>query len=241
MNSLLMAILASIAISLISLLGIVIFKLKKISIKGKIISLVGLATGVLLGDAFLHLIPEAFESGGNRIGIWIIGGMLVFFCLEKFLKWRHCHEVDCHEEEQIAWMSLSADSVHNFLDGLMIGGSFMSSPALGISTSLAIILHEIPQEIGDMAILIHGGFSVKKAALTNLLTAFFNLAGVLVIFLIGKGIRESSLLALTAGGFIYLAASDLIPELHRHESRAKQSLWQLITVSLGIGMMYFLV
>jgi zinc and cadmium transporter len=242
MNSLLLAILASIVISLISMIGVVLFKVRKKLLKEELISLVGLATGALLGDAVLHLIPEAFDSGKEAsLGLWIIGGMLIFFCLEKFLKWRHCHNIDCHQEKQLAWMSLATDSIHNFIDGLIIGGSFLSSIPLGISTSLAIVLHEIPQEIGDLAILIHGGFSIKKASLMNLMTAFFNLAGVLVIWTIGRDFDRSYLLALTAGGFIYLAASDLIPELHRHESRLKQSLWQLITVILGVVIMYLLV
>lgn len=243
MNSLLLAILASVTISLISLLGVALFKIRKKLLKEELITLVGLATGALLGDAFLHLIPEAFEITENKtgLGLWIIGGMLIFFCLEKILKWRHCHNIDCHEEESLAWMSLAADSVHNFIDGLIIGGSFLNGTALGITTSMAIVLHEIPQEIGDLAILIHGGFSLKKAAVMNLMTAFFNLVGVLTIWIIGKNFAGTNLLALTAGGFIYLAASDLIPELHRHESRLKQSLWQLLTVILGVTIMYLLV
>jgi zinc and cadmium transporter len=241
MNSLLLAILASITISFISLSGILLFKVRKKLLKEELISLVALATGALLGDAMLHLIPEAFDSGkGAYLGMWIIGGMLTFFCLEKVLKWRHCHDIDCHQEKQLAWMSLATDSVHNFIDGLIIGGSFLSSTALGISTTLAIVLHEIPQEVGDLAILVHGGFSLKKAGLMNLMTAFFNLAGVLVIWILGKNFDQSNLLALTAGGFIYLAASDLIPELHRHESQLKQSLWQLIMVILGVVIMSLL-
>lgn len=239
----LLAVLASVGISLISLLGITLFKIRKKLLKEELLTLVALATGALLGDAFLHLIPEAFESSENKagLGLWIIGGMLIFFCLEKILKWRHCHDIDCHEEKSLAWMSLVADSIHNFIDGLIIGGSFLNGIPLGITTSLAIILHEIPQEIGDLAILIHGGFSLKKAMLMNLLTAFFNLVGVLTIWVLGKEFSGSNLLALTAGGFIYLAASDLIPELHRHESKVKQSLWQLASVILGIIVMLLLV
>lgn len=242
MNSLLLAILASIGISLVSVVGVGLFKIRKKLLKDELLALVGLATGALLGDAFLHLIPESLANGNSeRIGISIIGGILIFFSLEKFLKWRHCHDIDCQQKEGLAWMSLVADSVHNLIDGLIIGGSFLTSIPLGISTSIAILMHEIPQEIGDMAILIHGGFSLKKAALMNLLTAFFNLAGVLIIWGLGKNFDQTYLLAMTAGGFIYLAASDLIPELHRHESRLRQSLGQLITVILGVMIMYLLV
>lgn len=241
MNSTYWAIGASITISVISLIGIPFFKIRKKLLKEELILLVGLAAGTLLGDAFLHLIPEASEiSGSEKVGLWAIGGMMMFFILEKFLKWRHCHEVGCQEKNEAAGMSLVADSLHNFIDGLIIGSSFLSSQALGIGTSLAVLMHEIPQEIGDLAILIHGGFSIRKAALVNLMTGFFNLAGVLLILMIGKNLEQGSLLALTAGAFIYLAASDLIPELHRHESRFKDSWQQLLSVLVGIGIMYFL-
>jgi zinc and cadmium transporter len=139
-------------------------------------------------------------------------------------------------------MSLAADSIHNLIDGLIIGSSFMISTPLGISTSLAVLLHEIPQEIGDLAILVHSGYTPKKAALMNLSSALFSLMGVLTVWIVGSGVNlHEELIAVTAGGFIYLAASDLIPELHRHQSKIKDSIWQLIMVSLGIGIMYFLV
>jgi len=242
MDRFVMAIASSIIISLTSLVGIILFRLRKNLLKKELMILVGLATGALLGDAFLHLIPEAFESNNsNNVGLWVVVGMMMFFALEKFLKWRHCHDLDCHEENRVAWMNLAADSVHNLIDGLIIGGSFMTSTSLGITTSIAVLMHEIPQEIGDMGILIHSGFSLKKAALMNLLTAFFNLLGVLIIWIIGaKGEIDGSILAVTAGGFIYLAASDLIPELHRHESKVGESAWQLITVITGVMVMYLI-
>lgn len=243
MNSIVMAISTSLLMSLVSLMGIFFLKVRKKLLKEEVLTLVGLATGALLGDAFLHLIPEALEiRGAKETGLGIIGGIMVFFVLEKFLKWRHCHETDCCQDHSLAGMSLAADSIHNLIDGLIIGSSFMISTPLGISTSLAVLLHEIPQEIGDLAILVHSGYTLKKAALMNLSSAFFSLMGVLIVWLVGKDINlHEELIAITAGGFIYLAASDLIPELHRHQSKIKESLWQLITVSLGIGIMYFLV
>jgi zinc and cadmium transporter len=243
MNPIIMAISASLLMSLVSLIGVIFFKLRKKIVKKELLTLVGLATGALLGDAFLHLIPEAMEiKGQNGIGIWIILGMMIFFVLEKILKWRHCHDIDCHQEKQLAWMSLAADSIHNLIDGLIIGSSFLVSIPLGISTTVAVLMHEIPQEIGDLAILIHSGWDLKKAALMNLSSAFFSLIGVIIIWTIGNKINlHGELIAITAGGFIYLAATDLIPELHRHQSEIKDSLWQLMTVSLGIGMMCFLV
>jgi len=242
MNLLLMSILSSLLISMVSLIGVLGFKIKKSLLKEELLTLVGLATGALLGDAFLHLLPESFEINGQKIsGVLTIGGMLIFFALEKFLKWRHCHETDCHPEKKLAGMSLIADGVHNFIDGLIIGGSFMSSQALGIATSLAVLMHEIPQEMGDLAILVHSGYSLKKAAWLNFLSGGLSILGVITIWLLGKNSGlQNYLIPITAGGFIYLAASDLIPELHRHESKFKESLWQLVTVAIGVGVLFLI-
>lgn len=242
MNPMLVAIGASLLMSLFSLIGLLFFKVRKNILKEELLILVGLATGALLGDAFLHLIPEAMPILGEKTGIWVILGIMLFFILEKFLRWHHCHEVDCHQKNQLAWMSLAADSIHNLIDGLIIGGSFMISIPLGISTSMAVLLHEIPQEIGDLAILVHSGYTLKKAALMNLSSAFISLIGVLAVWGLGNKINiQGELAAITAGGFIYLAASDLIPELHRHQSKIKESFLQMLAVTLGIVMMYFLV
>ena len=242
MNPILMAVLASILISLVSLLGLLFIKIRKNKLKGEILTLVGVATGALLGDAFLHLIPQStLIISAEKSGLMIILGILIFFFLEKILKWRHCHDVDCDQKKELVWISILADSIHNLIDGLIIGSSFMISIPIGISTSLAVLMHEIPQEIGDFAILIHGGFSVKKASLFNLASAILSVVGVLIIWIV-KDISNirGELMAITAGGFIYLAASDLIPELHRHESKIKESLRQMLSVLIGLGIMYFL-
>jgi len=238
-----MAIAASLLLSFISVIGIFFLGIRKKILKKEIFALVGVAVGALLGDAFLHLIPESAEIiGFYKSGLMIIAGFLLFFVLEKILKWRHCHDVDCHEGEHLVGMILAADSMHNFIDGLIIGGSFMVSPAMGIATSLAVMLHEIPQEIGDLAILMHSGLGLKKAVFLNLMSAFFSVVGVLCVWVLGNKISISGeLMGMAAGNFIYLAASDLIPELHRHQSKIKESVWQLITVSFGIGIIIFLV
>lgn len=243
MNPILIAAGVSLLMSLLSLIGLLFFKVRKNMLKRELLSLVGLATGALLGDAFLHLIPESIEIvESDKTGIMVIIGIMVFFVLEKILKWRHCHDMDCSEEKHLAGMSLAADSIHNLIDGLIIGGSFMVSTSVGIATSLAVMLHEIPQEIGDLAILVHSGMSLKKAAWMNLTSALFSLIGVALVWIIGNKVNiNGELMGIAAGGFIYLAASDLIPELHRHQSKIIDSIWQLITVSLGIGIMYFLV
>lgn len=242
MNPILMALLASILISLVSLLGLLFIKIRKNKLKGELLTLVGIATGALLGDAFLHLIPESMAIiNAQKTGLMIITGILIFFTLEKILKWRHCHDIDCDQKNQLAAISILADSIHNLIDGLIIGSSFMISVPIGISTSLAVFMHEIPQEIGDFAILIHGGYSVKKASLLNLTSALLSVVGVLIIWLVKDIAKiQGELMAITAGGFIYLAAADLIPELHRHESKIKDSLWQMLSVVIGLGIMYFL-
>ena len=243
MNPILIATGVSLLMSLLSLVGLLFFKVRKNMLKKELLSLVGLATGALLGDAFLHLIPESIEFiEANNTGLMVIIGIMIFFVLEKILKWRHCHDMDCHEEKHLAGMSLAADSIHNLIDGLIIGSSFMVSTSVGIATSLAVMLHEIPQEIGDLAIMVHSGLSLKKAAIMNLSSALFSLVGVALVWIVGNKINiNGELMGIAAGGFIYLAASDLIPELHRHQSKIIDSLGQLITVSLGIGIMYFLV
>lgn len=242
MNSMLMAILSSILISLLSVLIAWLFRWYKGAVKVQLLILVGVATGALLGDAFLHLIPESSEFfEGSEIGLLVIGGMMIFFGLEKLLQWRHCHNPDCYPGHKLAEVSIVADTVHNFIDGLIIGGSFLAGRELGISTAIAILIHEIPQEIGDFAILLHSGYDFKKALKMNLWSSLASLVGVVLIMIFRESLGlKNYLMPLTAGGFIYLAASDLIPELHRHEARAKESVGQLISVLFGVAVMYFL-
>lgn len=241
MNPVVAALIFSSLISLVSLVGILFFKIKKFRAE-ELLILVGVATGALLGDAFLHLIPEAAEGKSlEETGTGVIIGILIFFVLEKVLRWRHCHEIECQEKKSVAGISLMADGIHNLIDGLIIGGSFLTSWKLGVATSMAVLMHEIPQEIGDLAVLVHSGMPLKKAVLMNLLSALLSIVGVLIVAIGGQEIFGGQLVAITAGGFIYLAASDLIPELHRHESKIKTSLGQLISVLVGVGIMYFLV
>ncbi len=242
MNPMSVAILSSILISLLSVLIALLFRWQKRNSKVQLLVLVGVATGALLGDAFLHLIPESSEFfEGGEIGLLVIGGMLVFFGLEKLLQWRHCHNPDCHQGHKLAEVSIVADTVHNFIDGLIIGGSFLAGIELGIGTAIAILIHEIPQEIGDFAILLHSGYDFKKALKMNLLSAMASLVGVVMIMIFKESLSlRNYLMPLTAGGFIYLAASDLIPELHRHEAKPRESLRQLVSVLFGVAVMYFL-
>lgn len=234
-------------ISLISLIGIITLAIKKKFLKKIVSFLVSFSAGALLGGAFLHLLPETVEKFGftMQIGIFILIGILIFFILEKFIHWRHCHHLDFCEEHDahrhshaIAYMNLVGDSVHNLIDGMIIAGSYLLSIPIGIATTVAVIFHEIPQEIGDFGVLIHGGLSRKKAILYNFLTALTAIIGAVLVLLINNVFDNMAhiLLPLAAGGFIYIAGSDLIPELHKEHKPAK-SLFQIIGILLGIGVM----
>jgi zinc and cadmium transporter len=238
--------LASVVIvSLVSLVGVFVLLLRAQWLKSITPLLVSFAVGSLLGDAFLHLLPESFESisSPHLAPLLTILGILLFFTLEKFLNWHHCHDPDCHDSPQsVISLNLVGDSAHNFIDGMLIGASFFVSPTLGFTTTLAVLLHEIPQEVGDLGILLHHGLAPAKALWLNLVSALFAVLGLILVYLVGSSLVVFSiyLLPVTAGGFIYLAASDLIPELHRHQPRLVSSVTQLLFILLGVLLMFLL-
>jgi zinc and cadmium transporter len=206
--------------------------------------LVSLAVGALLGDTFFHLLPASVELNSGSL-LPVLAGFIGFFILEKFIRWRHCHNFACQDTNHspaIVSLSLIGDLVHNFLDGLAITASFYLSPSLGLATSVAVLLHEIPQEIGDFGIYLHAGFSFKKALLFNLLSASSAFLAVLIYIPLSSASADFThwLIPATAGGFLYLSASDLIPELHRHHPHLSSSLSQLLGITLGLSIMYLL-
>jgi len=240
MSPLLLSLLSTLLISLISLLGLFFIFIKPKSLNQITLFFVSFAIGGLLGDAFIHLIPQSFKffDSENTNSLLILIGILLFFILEKFLLWHHCHDANCHQStKHVATLNLVGDSVHNFIDGALIAASFQISNFVGLTTTLAVIFHEIPQEIGDFGILLHHQFSIKKALKYNFLSASFSLIGVLFVFIFDTNF-STYLIPITAGGFIYLAATDLIPELHRHDTKIKDSLTQLICILLGISLMF---
>jgi zinc and cadmium transporter len=242
MLPMLFSLIATLTISLVSLLGVFFVFLNPKSLSKLTLFFVSFAIGGLLGDSFIHLIPQSFGffKSSSTTSLLILVGILIFFILEKFLLWHHCHEADCHQStKHIATLNLVGDSIHNLIDGALIAASFQVSLFVGLSTSLAVILHEIPQEIGDFGILIHHQISVKKALIYNFLSALFSIFGVLIVFIFDPNF-SNSLIPITAGGFIYLAATDLIPELHRHDTKINNSLIQLICILLGIGLMFMM-
>ena len=205
---------------------------------------VSYAIGALLGAVFLEILPEAVHMGGNieTVAQSLLGGILLFFLLEKLVLWRHCHNEVCevhsaptHDHGRSGLMITIGDTFHNFVDGLIIAGAFLTDFRLGIVTSLAIVAHEIPQEIGDFLILLHSGYTRVQALLLNLLTAFATVIGALLgYYLLSKTQGWAPvLLGIAGASMIYVALSDLIPGLHKRPELGA-TLQQLIMISLGI-------
>jgi zinc and cadmium transporter len=232
-------------VSVISLIGIATFSLKDKSLRRVLLYMVSFSAGTMLGGAFLHLIPEAAEEGFVAMTSFsILAGITVSFILEKVIHWRHCHApVGQGHPHPFAIMNLFGDFLHNFIDGLIIAAGYLASIPIGIATTIAVLLHEIPQEIGDFGVLIHGGFTRKRAILYNFLTALSAVLGALLAIAASSIISGSTtfLLGFAAGGFIYIALTDLVPELHRThtcESFTSRSFLQLMVLLLGMGVMY---
>jgi len=233
----LIVILASVtAVSLIAFIGILFIGLKEAFLKRIVMALVGFASGSLIGGAFIHLLPESIEQTGQAIFYYVIVGIVFFFVMEKFFYWRHCHEETC-PVHTFAYLNLIGDGIHNFIDGMIIAASFIRSYDLGFATTLAVIFHEIPQEIGDFGVLIYGGFTKRKALAYNFVSALTAVAGAFITYNLAyiQGV-EQFLVPFAAGGFIYIAATDLMPELHK-KSHAKESIIQLAAILTGIGLM----
>jgi len=229
-------ILASISVvSLISLVGIFTFLLKGKSLQNIIFYFVGFSAGALIGGAFLHILPESLEKNSNTfVFSWVICGMALFFLMERYFYWRHCHDENC-QVHSFTYLNLVGDSLHNFFDGLVIAASFTVSIKVGVATTLAVIFHEIPHELGNFAVLVYGGFSRFKALLFNFLTVLTAFAGALAGFFMAEkaGHFSDFILPMTAGGFIYVASSDLIPEIHK-ENNQKRATMAFIAFLLGI-------
>lgn len=237
-----LSLLSVILVSLVSLLGIAYLLLKKERLKNITIFLVSLAAGTLLGDVFFHIIPEIYEETEQpaNLSLLILVGILSFFLLEKILQWRHSHEEDDHNHKKVIGINnLVADGLHNFIDGLVIGASYFVSTEVGIATTIAVVLHEIPQEMGDFGVLIHSGFKATKALLFNFFSATLALLGVVIAIAVGENSETATpfLLAFAAGGFVYIAVADLMPEL-KHEEKLGKSLLHILVIILGIVLMF---
>ena len=233
-------------VSLVSLVGLLTLSWKTERLQRVLIYLVSFAAGALLGDVFIHLIPEVAETGfGVSAALSLLAGIFVFFVFEKIIHWRHNH-IPLHLDHTqhthpLAVMNLFGDLVHNFIDGLILGASYLASIPVGLATTVAVILHEIPQEIGDFGILLHAGLSRSRALCYNFLTALGALAGAVLSLILNAWLTNITafLIPFAAGSFIYIAGADLIPELHK-EVEAGKSVLQLLWFVLGIGIMMLL-
>jgi len=232
---------STILVSLIAFIGIFTLALKKKLLSKILIILVGFAAGALIGGAFLHLLPESLEiCDCFTVFIYLLIGFVLFFLIERVLHWRHCHKGVC-KIHTFTYMNLLGDGVHNFIDGLVIAAAFLTDISLGWITTLAIIFHEVPQEIGDFGILVYGGFKRITALFFNYLSALTAIAGGIVGYFLHSYISGMNvfLLAFAAGGFIYIASSDLIPELHK-EANLKKSMLSFVFFLIGILLMALL-
>lgn len=231
---------ASIVVSLISFVGVISLFLKENLISKILLLLISFSAGALIGGAFLHLIPEAAEkSAHGEVYLFVIVGFILFFILERYLHWRHCHKGKC-DIHMFTYLNLVGDGVHNFIDGLIIGSSFVVNVNFGFATSFAIIMHEIPQEIGDFGVLVYGGLNKNKALFYNFLSALTAILGTIIGYALANtsDIFLKLLMPVAAGGFIYIASCDLIPELHKQQDIKKATLSMAVFI-LGVAFMYF--
>jgi zinc and cadmium transporter len=228
--------------SAISLIGVFTLTLKKGTFDKAVFGLVSFATGTLLGGAFFHLLPEALEFAGEiRVFGYVVLGIVSFFMLERCFYWRHCHDDACGVHS-LVYLNLLGDGAHNFIDGMIIAASFLfGGTSLGVITTVAIVFHEIPQEIGDFGILVYGGLGKTKALWYNLLSALTAVLGALLVYTssITFGTLSTLLVPFAAGGFIYIANSDLVPELHKERNVGK-SVAQFMLLLTGLLLMWVL-
>jgi zinc and cadmium transporter len=220
--------------SAIALVGSITLFLSEVALKKLLLPLVALAAGTLLGGALLHLIPAAIEKAGNQLSIylWILLGFTLFLALEQFLHWHRCHRAPS-EHKPLTYLILIADGVHNFIGGLAVAGAFLIDVRVGISTWLAAAAHEVPQELGDFGILVHGGWKKGQALIYNFLSALTFLFGGIVAYGASLNFDVTFLLPFAAGNFIYIAAADLIPEI-KHEESARLNMIHFASFLSGI-------
>lgn len=229
-----------IAVSVLSLIGVFALWMQQHTLKKVLIYFVGFSAGALMGDVFFHLLPEAAEDGFTlQLGLYVLIGVVFSFIVEKMIHWHHCHNIECDVNRRhvkaLAYMNLVGDGIHNFIDGVIIAGSYLVSFPLGVATTLAVIFHEIPQELGDFGVLIYSGLQRMKALFFNFLSAVSAVAGAALVFLVGESFLPF-LIPFAAGTFVYIAGSDLIPALHEETERSNAAL-QIGVFLLGIGVM----
>jgi len=235
------SLIATFIVSLVSFIGVVSLAINDKILKKILVLMIGFAAGSLIGGAFLHLLPEALENSSSRtVFSYTILGFCFFFISERYFYWRHCHEDVC-EVHAFTYLNLVGDGIHNFGDGMIISVAFLTDFKLGLVATLAILFHEIPQELGDFSILIYGGFSKYKALFFNFLCSLTAVLGAVIGYKLAGMVENFSvfILPFSAGGFIYIAASDLIPELHKQKDVKRANL-SVVTFLIGLIFMWIM-
>jgi zinc and cadmium transporter len=229
------------AMSVLALVGSVTLLLRPETLRRILLPLVAFAAGTLLGGALLHMLPGAVEISGPRLSIfvWVLVGFAAFFALEQFLYWRHSHREVPTQQGPFTYLILIGDGLHNFLGGLAVGGAFIADIGLGISAWVAAAAHEVPQELGDFGVLIHGGWGKARALLFNFLSGLTFLFGGIVSYVASFAMDVTFLLPLAAGNFLYIAASDLIPEV-KTDHGTRDNLIHFAAFTSGIALLYLL-
>lgn len=229
--------LSLIVISAASLIGVITLRWSSTKMQSVNFWLISLAAGSLIGDSFFHLLPEATLTDSLTPWLYLTAGLLAFFILEKIVHWRHCHvPTSSQHPHPLGSMNIVGDALHNFIDGLVLANAFLVSPALGLTTAMAIFIHEIPQEISDFGVLLHAGYSRLQAIRLNFWTSLSAVLGALIAILFQANWSTNNLLAFTAGGFIYIATADLLPEMQK-ETTTRKSIQQLVWLSIGLIIM----
>jgi zinc and cadmium transporter len=238
-NTFLWILASTFAMSLLAWVGLATLLLKERTLKKVTLPLVAFAAGALLGGAFLHMIPKAIGKGGEEgvVLLLALGGFVIFLFLEEFICWHHCHSTPSEHKHPVGYMILIADGLHNFLGGIAIGSAFLVDIRLGIVTWIVAAAHEIPQEFGDFVILLHSGWEKKKALFYNFLSALTIVGGGLVVYFAAEFINIIYLLPIAAGNFIYIATSDLIPEI-KHNTNRKENVLHFSALVAGIALLW---
>ncbi len=234
-------IISTLSLSFVSIIGVMTLFFNEKFLKKIILLLVALSAGALIGGAFFHLIPESIEFFGlnNNVFLYVVIGFSTFFLLEQFIHWHHCHKAPSEHKESFTYLVIIADTIHNFIDGVIIASSFIFDIKLGITTWTVVMLHEIPQELGDFGVLIHGGWKKTKALVFNFLSSLSVVLGGIVSYFFVSEEDIFFLLPFAAGSFIYIASSDLIPEIKSHP-KLKEGLLHFVFFVIGISFVVLL-
>ncbi len=236
MSALTNAILAAIIVSLTTLIGILTLFMTKKFLDRITSVLIALSTGALLGASFFDLLPEASEVlTAENVYFYLLIGIIIFFLIERLLFWYHCHDGKCDSHKTMPFMILFGDAVHTFIDGVVLGAAFITDVYVGIAATIAIVLHELPHELSDFFVLIYGGLSRTRALFYNFFVAIMHFLGIFATYYlyIQSESQIAYLLPIAAGGFIYIALADLMPELHK-EANYKKIFLQLVLMFVGI-------